>query len=125
MKNTIRNCVLGCVLAAAVSLTACGGGKVTVIPTPAATPLVAPAPGGPALGVVATMPDTPAMPSEVMSVSPGPEYVWVKGYYNWDGSRYQWVPGTWVRASSPSAVWVPAHWQPTTGGYIWVAGAWR
>jgi hypothetical protein len=128
MENHIRHSVLGGMFAAAVlSITACGGGRVVVAnPTPVATPLVAPAPaGGPVVGVLATVPTMPAPQSEAVSVSPGQDYVWVKGYYNWDGSHYQWVAGTWVRESSPGAVWVPAHWQPTTGGYVWVPGAWQ
>src|SRR5207245_857131 len=71
--------------------------------------------------VVTSVPATPPPPTteaSVASVSPGSEYVWVKVYYNWDGSRYEWVPGTWVRTPSPSVVWVPAHWQSTNGGYI-------
>ena len=110
----------------AVSLVACGGGKVVV--TPPSTPMVATTPAIPASGVVATVPATPPPPTveaNVASVSPGSEYVWVQGYYNWDGARYQWVPGSWVRTPSVNAMWVPAHWQPTTGGYVWVPGSWR
>jgi hypothetical protein len=123
--QNIRNFVLGCIFIAAAVMAGCGGEKVIVTPAPAATPLVQTVPASPALGVVATVPPLPPSPSEVVSVSPGTDYIWVKGYYNWDGSRYQWMPGTWVRASSPGAVWVPAHWQPSTGGYVWVQGAWQ
>jgi hypothetical protein len=102
MKHKIGSCVLA---AAALAFVGCGGGKVVVANPSATTPAVVVAPATPA--------------------SPGSDYVWVQGYYNWDGSRYEWVPGAWVRTPRPSAVWVPAHWQPTTGGYVWVPGAWR
>lgn len=128
MKQKIRTCfVSGVFAAAAVSLIGCGGGRVVVAnPQPAPAAMVAPTPAGPAGPVVVTVPATPAPPAEdVVSTSPGPEYVWVKGYYNWDGSSYQWVPGTWVRTPRSAAVWVPAHWQPTAGGYVWVPGTWR
>ena len=55
----------------------------------------------------------------------GGGYLWVSGYYNWDGSQYQWVPGTWAKAPRARAVWVPAHWQATSSGYVWVPGSWQ
>jgi YXWGXW repeat-containing protein len=79
-------------VAVAVSLAACGGGKVVVVPPSA--PAAATALVTPASPVVVTVPATPPPPTtetSVASVSPGPEYVWVQGYYNWDGSRYEWV----------------------------------
>ena len=128
MKQRIRSCLVGCVFAAALmSLIGCGGGKVVVVPnqTPAPAALITPA--APATPVVVTVPTTPPPPSEdvVAGVSPGVDYVWVKGYYNWNGSRYEWVRGTWVRIQQSGSVWVAAHWQPTAGGYIWVPGAWQ
>lgn len=60
---------------------------------------------------------------------PGPPprtgFVWVGGYHRWNGQRYVWVPGRWVRPPRPHAVWVPAHWVPRRGGYVFVRGHWR
>jgi WXXGXW repeat (2 copies) len=100
-QQNIRNFVLGCIFIAAAVMAGCGGEKVIVTPAPAATPLVQTVPASPALGVVATVPPLPPSPSEVVSVSPGTDYIWVKGYYNWDGSRYQWMPGTWGKGFQP------------------------
>jgi len=80
------NTGISAILAAvAVSLAACGGGKVVVVPPFA--PAVASAPVIPAPAVVVTVPATPPPPAteaSVASVSPGSDYVWVQGYYNWD-----------------------------------------
>lgn len=104
------------VFAALTFFIACGGTKVVV---------VHPAPGPQPMGFVATVPVTPVPPAEVTSASPGPDYVWVQGYYNWDGTNYHWVSGSWVKTPNPGATWIPAHWQTTNGGYVWVAGAWQ
>jgi hypothetical protein len=76
---------------------------------------------------VVTVPAAPPPPadSSIAAVSPGADYVYVSGYYDWNGRRYVWVPGAWVRASRPASTWVPAHWEPTTGGYRWAPGSWQ
>jgi hypothetical protein len=128
MKYKIRSYTLVFVFGVAALFTACGGGKVVVVPPQATTPTAvvpeALVPGG---TVVATMPEMPAPPAEesVIAASPGAAYVWVKGCYNWDGARYLWTPGAWVQTPRPNAVWVAGHWQPTNGGYVWVSGFWR
>lgn len=67
----------------------------------------------------------PAVRIETQTVSPGPSYVWTRGYWGWIAGRYQWVPGTWVARPRPAAVWVEGHWQRRGGGWVWVAGRWR
>jgi len=107
-------------------LTGCGGGKVIVASVPTTAPPAAVA--VPTSTVMVDVPVLPPRPTDTVvatSGRPGSDYVFIEGYYNWDGARYQWVPSAWVRAPQPSAVWLPAHWQPTTGGYVWVAGSWR
>lgn len=60
---------------------------------------------------------------------PGPVpsggWVWVGGHHRWDGRRYVWVPGHYVRPPRPHAVWIPGRWVPRQGGYVYVAGHWR
>jgi len=55
----------------------------------------------------------------------GDNYVWVPGYWSWDGDRdnYIWVSGCW-RAAPPNMSWVPGYWSQVTGGWEWVAGFW-
>jgi hypothetical protein len=59
--------------------------------------------------------------------APGPSYVWVGGYYRWDGRAYAWAPGRWVYPPRVAAVWAPSRWEyvPARGGYVFIAGSWR
>ena len=45
--------------------------------------------------VVRVGPPAPIVERRV--VSPGPGYVWTPGYHRWDGNRYEWTAGAWVR----------------------------
>ena len=52
---------------------------------------------------------------------PGPEYVWVEGYWYPQGSRYAWHNGYWTRPPYEGAYWVaPYH----VGGQYY-AGRWE
>ncbi len=67
----------------------------------------------------------PVYREEVIGVAPGPEYVWVAGYWAWGGSDYYWVPGSWVMRPYPRAVWVPGRWHGNRRGWFWAPGRWR
>jgi WXXGXW repeat (2 copies) len=67
----------------------------------------------------------PAPVVERAVVAPGPGYVWLPGYYRWDGRAYVWVPGRHVLPPRPRAVWVPGHWAQERRGWFWVEGRWR
>lgn len=125
MPSHIRNFALFLLPTAALWLGACGGTKVVVVPNPA-TPAPSAAFATPSRSAfVSVIPAMPATPSETASISPGPDYVWVAGYYDWRSGRYVWVPGSWVKAPQTSSVWVPSHWEPSAGGYSWVEGHWN
>jgi hypothetical protein len=34
-------------------------------------------------------------------------WVWIPGYYRWNGRRYIWMPGRWAAPPRPRAIWVP------------------
>jgi len=52
---------------------------------------------------------------------PGPDFVWVEGYYYPQGSRYVWHDGYWTRPPYDGAYWVaPYH----LGGRYY-AGRWE
>jgi hypothetical protein len=72
--------------------------------------------------VVAEAPPEP--PVEVIGVAPGPENVWVTGFWEWHG-RWVWVPGRWVVRPRPRAVWVGSHWVHRPHGWVMVHGHWR
>ena len=67
----------------------------------------------------------PPLRAEAVVVAPGPGYVWVPGYYRWDGAAYIWMPGRYERPPRGRARWVPAHWERDRHGWFFVEGHWR
>ena len=61
---------------------------------------------------------------EVIPVSPGPEYVWVRGHWGWRGAHYVWIGGRWGVPPRAHAAWVPGHWRHGRHHYYWVDGHW-
>ncbi len=77
-------------------------------------------------GVVATI----QPPANIAEIPPaerpaGDHFVWVPGYWSWDGDRkgYIWVSACW-RVAPPDMSWVPGYWNGVAGGWEWVAGFW-
>ena len=68
-------------------------------------------------------------PPPVVVEHPGPilhpGWVWIGGYYRWDGAHYFWVPGRWVQPPRLHAIWVPGHWIHGAHGWYWIEGHWR
>jgi len=56
---------------------------------------------------------------------PGPQYVWLPGYYRWAGARYVWVPGRYEVPPRPGVIWVAPRWVRRDGSWIFVPGFWR
>jgi WXXGXW repeat (2 copies) len=67
----------------------------------------------------------PAPVVERVAVAPGPGYVWVPGFYRWDGRHNLWVAGHHVRPPRARAVWVPGHWVHAHQGWYWTDGRWK
>ena len=67
----------------------------------------------------------PAAVVETRPVSPGPGYVWTKGYHRWDGERYAWTAGEWRRPPLEHAKWVDHRWEHRKDGYVFVEGHWK
>jgi hypothetical protein len=64
----------------------------------------------------------PAPVYETVPARPGPGYVWVGGYYRWNGYRYVWVRGHYVRHAG---AWCGGHWRHNARrGWYWVPGRW-
>ena len=42
---------------------------------------------------------------------PGPDFVWVEGYWYPAGRRWAWHDGYWTRPPSAGAYWVEPYWQ--------------
>src|SRR5215471_3756127 len=66
----------------------------------------------------------PPLPVYAQPVIPGPDYMWVPGYWAWGPAEYYWVPGTWVMAPAPGLLWTPGYWGWRDGFYVWNAGYW-
>ncbi|MGO4886051.1 MAG: YXWGXW repeat-containing protein [Bryobacteraceae bacterium] len=80
---------------------------------------------GPAFAEVVVKVAPPAAVVETRPAAPGPGYVWIDGYQNWNGSAYVWVPGRWEMPPRPHARWVAHRWVHRHGGYVMVEGHWR
>jgi hypothetical protein len=61
---------------------------------------------------------------EVVGVAPGPGYIWLGGYWNWEGGRHVWVPGRWDVPPRGYHTWVAHRWVPYRGGYRLAPGHW-
>ena len=61
---------------------------------------------------------------EYRSEMPGPGYVWVKGFWDWDGGQWVWLPGRWERPASAGVVWVEPHYFRDGEGYRYEPGHW-
>ena len=62
----------------------------------------------------------------IVGVAPGPDFVWIGGY--WDGSpgHYAWVGGRWGRPPHPHGKWSAPHWDKDHDGrYHQTKGEWR
>ena len=93
------------------------GGPAVVATTPAPSPTTV---------VVADVGSVPPPPIvETVVVSPGPQYVWVAGYWRWYGHSWGWVRGAWVIPPHRRAVWVEGRWGRRFGRVTWVEGHWR
>lgn len=98
------------VLAALLALGGC-----VVAPSPYYEP-------APAYGAVQVAPPPPRY--EVVGVAPAPGYVWIAGYWNWGGVRYEWVPGRWS-APRPGYVWLPHRWEHEGDHWRQRGGRWE
>jgi hypothetical protein len=71
---------------------------------------------------VAEAPPEPLI--EIVPAAPGDDFVWVNGYYAWNGTRYVWVRGHWAIRPRVGWVWVRSGWVYVDGRYHFVAGHW-
>ncbi|WP_297372424.1 hypothetical protein [Acidocella sp.] len=88
-------------------------------PRPAPVVMVHPAP--PAPPVVVMHPGPPPLRPEYVPPSPSVAYIWRPGHWAWNGARYHWVRGHYVRRHPGWHVWVQGHWSPAG---IWVPAHW-
>ena len=80
--------------------------------------------GGMTLGVVYAERRPPPDRVEVIVASPGPDYVWVYGYWRWESHDYVWVPGHWDRPERGYHRWHRGHWTHKGHRWYWHEGHW-
>jgi hypothetical protein len=50
------------------------------------------------------------LPLEEQPPIPGPDYMWIPGYWAWGDDGYYWVSGYWVLPPFFGALWTPGYW---------------
>lgn len=108
-SKALQRMILGAALTAGTAV-----GALAQIPIP-------PLPG---LDVRITTRRPPPLRYERRIVSPGAGYVYVKGFWNWDGGRWVWIPGRWDRPAVADGYWIPARYVRTARGTIYEPGHW-
>jgi len=68
----------------------------------------------------------PPVQEETVVASPGPDYVWIGGYYDWDVSarNYAWRSGRWERPPDRDAHWVAPRHEMRNGRHYYTRGRW-
>ncbi|WP_428395257.1 hypothetical protein [Lichenicoccus sp.] len=72
--------------------------------------------------LAAAYPPLPPPPVEVVPPPPGPGHIWRRGGWRWNGVRYVWVPGVYVRRRPGYHAWIPGHWGRRGR---WIPAHWR
>jgi hypothetical protein len=71
-------------------------------------------------------PPPPPRQEVIVGISPGPDFIWIGGY--WDGApgHYRWVGGRWGRPPHAHGEWSAPHWdRDKDGHYRQTKGEWR
>lgn len=55
---------------------------------------------------------------------PGAAFVWVPGHWHWNGDRYLWIRGHYIRRRPGWHHWRDGHWALINGAWRWVPGGW-
>lgn len=67
----------------------------------------------------------PPVRIEKIPARPGPQHIWVSGYWMWEADAYVWLPGAWILPPEPAAVWVPPRFERRSGVSIFISGYWK
>jgi WXXGXW repeat (2 copies) len=77
-------------------------------------------------GCSRTIVEAPPPPqTEIVTESPGADFVWIGGYWGWSWGHYVWIGGHWERPDHPHAIWVGPNWERHGDHYEFVKGYWR
>jgi hypothetical protein len=70
-------------------------------------------------------PPMPPPPYEPPPPPPPPGMVWEPGHYHWNGYRYIWIRGHYLRGGPGYRQFVPGHWAARGGQWVWIPPHWR
>ena len=79
----------------------------------------------PAPGLVVSEAPPATVYQEVIAPAPGPDYVWISGYWTWYGGRWCWARGHWAYPPYRGAYWYGGRWEQRGGSHVWVGGYWH
>jgi hypothetical protein len=79
----------------------------------------------PAYGAATEISSSKPPPALLVEVEPQhrPGYVWVPGFWRWNGVSHVWVKGHFIVARRGHK-YVPEHWVETNGKWIFYPGVW-
>lgn len=70
-------------------------------------------------------PDAPPRPRyERRTPRPGPNHVWIAGYWDREGDSWGWAPGRWEEPSQRGSTWIRPQYRREGGAYRYEPGRW-
>jgi hypothetical protein len=66
----------------------------------------------------------PKLRSEERPHRPGRDFVWIQGFWHWQGNDWGWIPGRWERPNDRGARWVKARYAREGSGWRYEPGHW-
>ena len=66
----------------------------------------------------------PALYVEEVGVAPGPGFVWIGGFWGWNG-HWVWQAGHWGHPPRRGALWVAPRYVFRGGRHVYVRGYWH
>jgi hypothetical protein len=61
---------------------------------------------------------------EVRIARPGPNHMWINGYWHHTGQEWSWNDGRWSERPRAHARWVSPRYKKVRGGYQYIPGHW-
>ncbi|HKB72068.1 MAG TPA: YXWGXW repeat-containing protein [Thermoanaerobaculia bacterium] len=107
--NRILKSILPAAVAAAIAIPAAG--QIPIPPLPHME-----------IHIARSAPPRPRV--EYRNVRPAADYVWVKGFWDWEGGEWVWIPGRWERPAGRDVTWVDPHYDREQDGWRYEPGHW-
>lgn len=72
-------------------------------------------------------PSAPPQPpiEEIPPAEQPMNHLWRKGYWDFDGAQFVWIPGHFISRPDPTAAWTPDRWEQRAFGWAFVPGYWQ